>query len=364
MYKINIPNDGRDVTYASTLAPMIQTIINDYLNNGRYCTVKLKSGENIEVGVGNKSTTRKFLTQLLDINRLQTFLLYNPIQQVNLINTMHSWKYPDDLIFRKLTKGILKKYYKGANGRIDNFNEIMYDIFVVNGYENKNGESGFDKRSFIVNSNLRVCPYCSEEVIEPTDNTKKQIDHFLPKRKYPFFALSYYNLIPSCDTCNEVGNKGTNDPVLSNLGIQHAIINPYLFNPDWIRYHLRVLNAAPFNNSDFDLIIGFKKRLQQIGYNEFFDISDRQSRHRNIAAADYRRLMKYAAEHFYEGMMMDGAWLHDAFEHTLAIDPAENVPEKEVHHRMRHDVFLQFTNQRKVDIYYTKQSPDVAIELA
>ena len=33
--------------------------------------------------------------------------------------------------------------------------------------------------------------------------SKKQIDHFFPKRKYPFLALCYYNLIPSCDICNE-----------------------------------------------------------------------------------------------------------------------------------------------------------------
>ena len=58
------------------------------------------------------------------------------------------------------------------------------------------------------------CPYCNDS---PIDIVRKEensgcgdkevlyfdLDHFYPKSKYPFFALSFYNLIPSCTICNQ-----------------------------------------------------------------------------------------------------------------------------------------------------------------
>ncbi len=358
-----MPNDGREIAYANALAPKLQSIIMDYLNHGRCCTVTFRNGDSVDVGVGTKTISRRFLTMLSDIDKLKGFLLMKPTKQIAYIKKMQNWVTPNEILFQALTKKTYHKYYKGNPASVDHFNEIMYDIFVVNGYEDKKGESGFDKHQFIKNSQLSICPYCSEEIIEPTDNTKKQIDHFLPKRQYPFFALSYFNLIPSCDTCNKIEHKGANDPIFSKKRIPNAIINPYLFNPGWIRYHLKLLKADVFNNSDFELILGFLNSPHQYGYNEFFDISDRQARHRNIAASDYRRLMKFKAEHFYDKMEIDSAWLQNAYNSVLAFDPLENKPSKEIHHRMRNDVFEQFTMQRKPGMFFTKQSPNNPIEL-
>lgn len=66
---------------------------------------------------------------------------------------------------------------------------------------------------------LTICPYCNRNYIF-TINTRKninaQFDHFYSKTKYPFLALSFYNLIPCCPICNK--SKGD-----SNIGI-----NPYV----------------------------------------------------------------------------------------------------------------------------------------
>lgn len=53
-----------------------------------------------------------------------------------------------------------------------------------------------------------VCPYCNREYITSIKdvNGKKvtgpTFDHFLTQATYPFLALSFYNLIPCCSTCN------------------------------------------------------------------------------------------------------------------------------------------------------------------
>ena len=58
------------------------------------------------------------------------------------------------------------------------------------------------------------CPYCGQRTV-------KTLDHYLPKSKYPTYAVTPYNLVPSCSDCN-----------LGKLAASHSIeeeqsIHPY-----------------------------------------------------------------------------------------------------------------------------------------
>lgn len=74
---------------------------------------------------------------------------------------------------------------------------------------------------------ISICPYCNRQYITTAskvfdDGTEKwvarpQLDHFYPKSKYPFLSCSFFNLIPSCPTCN----MGKNDK-------ESKILYPYL----------------------------------------------------------------------------------------------------------------------------------------
>src|SRR5690606_3268511 len=72
-----------------------------------------------------------------------------------------------------------------------------------------------------LNFSNSTCPYCNYGIVEivKKNNTMPlthqniayfDLDHFYPKSIYPFFALSFYNLIPSCHTCNS-SEKGEKD---------------------------------------------------------------------------------------------------------------------------------------------------------
>lgn len=66
----------------------------------------------------------------------------------------------------------------------------------------------FKKADFIRQLNIKVCPYCNRNYIfNFTKNSKQeataQLDHFFDKKTYPYLAVSIYNLIPSCSTCNQ-----------------------------------------------------------------------------------------------------------------------------------------------------------------
>jgi hypothetical protein len=66
--------------------------------------------------------------------------------------------------------------------------------------------------------NSATCPYCNEKkisIVELVKNSTSKdklkayldLDHFYPKSQHPYFALSFFNLIPSCHDCNS-GDKG------------------------------------------------------------------------------------------------------------------------------------------------------------
>lgn len=61
--------------------------------------------------------------------------------------------------------------------------------------------------------NLRHCPYCNHfpvhvVALRPNMNPEvrnralHQLDHFYPQSRHPYLAVSFFNLIPSCWTCN------------------------------------------------------------------------------------------------------------------------------------------------------------------
>jgi hypothetical protein len=59
---------------------------------------------------------------------------------------------------------------------------------------------------------MKTCPYCNRQytfTIYQDKEIRPQFDHFYPKSKFPYFALSFYNLIPACPTCNQLKRDKT-----------------------------------------------------------------------------------------------------------------------------------------------------------
>lgn len=62
---------------------------------------------------------------------------------------------------------------------------------------------------------INTCPYCNRQYTFTVDKThgqtksRPQFDHFMPKSLYPHLALSFYNLIPCCPTCNHIKSNDT-----------------------------------------------------------------------------------------------------------------------------------------------------------
>lgn len=73
-------------------------------------------------------------------------------------------------------------------------------------------------RYYMQQQKVKCCVYCNAQYAVTTDEfrdddgSKKRIgtyqfDHFYPESKYPYLCTSFFNLQPSCPTCNDSKNK-------------------------------------------------------------------------------------------------------------------------------------------------------------
>ncbi|MGD9655451.1 MAG: HNH endonuclease [Sulfuricurvum sp.] len=94
----------------------------------------------------------------------------------------------------------------------------------LNNYKEKkfltNNSKPYRAYELIKSLDINTCPYCNRNTIYNLKYSKKrtsELDHFYPISKYPFFGLSFYNLIPSCKVCNKIKSDNTD----------REYINPY-----------------------------------------------------------------------------------------------------------------------------------------
>lgn len=103
----------------------------------------------------------------------------------------------DEIDNFNLDLGAIKKAFVGCKG-------------YYNGYKKfaKKDENQYRAYNLADALKINVCPYCNKNythtLIDEEGNqyVRPDFDHFLSQGKHPYFAMSFYNLIPSCQTCN------------------------------------------------------------------------------------------------------------------------------------------------------------------
>ncbi|WP_108060252.1 hypothetical protein [Poseidonibacter lekithochrous] len=133
-------------------------------------------------------------------------------------------EYPYNLIFKQISFRELisekKDFIETIEKRItvelkkSFYNEDrIKELFNYEGYNQNKKITPFITNNF----NFTTCFFCNKDFItsfEKKEDSDKfvstyQLDHFYDKGTYPYLALSFYNLIPSCSTCNSSKVKGT-----------------------------------------------------------------------------------------------------------------------------------------------------------
>lgn len=96
-------------------------------------------------------------------------------------------------------------------------NELTFMLDIYKNFASRKGKKKYSAIEFVDNLGITVCPYCNRTYIQTAkrDNNKPfrtcQLDHFFSKDKYPYLALSFFNLVPSCYACNHVKGNTEED---------------------------------------------------------------------------------------------------------------------------------------------------------
>lgn len=98
----------------------------------------------------------------------------------------------------------LEEYvYVSAPSFVSNWNlKPLYDRFNTLGLLNTYKPKDFIRER---EEQFHVCPYCNRQYITTGKSRRiAEMDHFYPKdiTRFPYLAMSFYNLIPACPSCN------------------------------------------------------------------------------------------------------------------------------------------------------------------
>lgn len=103
-------------------------------------------------------------------------------------------------------KNIQKDSLKGVLTFIFNYDKFIEKVDIIK-------DPKYNAYSLSHSLSVNVCPYCNRLYTNTVINSNSELirptlDHFYDKATHPIFSLSFYNLIPSCSTCNSY-LKGT-----------------------------------------------------------------------------------------------------------------------------------------------------------
>lgn len=122
--------------------------------------------------------------------------------------------------------------------------EFLYEQKLVTKYR----DSYYNRLRTNENQNFSQCVYCERDLV--TD-----LDHLLPQSKFPIFAVTPANLIPSCHTCNKNKSASLVD-----------IVNPYYEDTtkeNWLKCTIILENNILFPKYSLDFSsTSYSKSLQ------------------------------------------------------------------------------------------------------
>lgn len=137
---------------------------------------------------------------------------------------------------------------------------------------------------------FQFCPSCGEA------GSPNTLDHFLPKEKYPHFAITAVNLTPMCSRC-----QGKKNDQVGDTDVPRFFIHPY-FDEFASGQILELLIEPPFTTPKFELQIsgGLEDDAASIAV-KHVELLGLPYRFRKFFRDRYRQLLRLAQDCREEG---------------------------------------------------------------
>jgi hypothetical protein len=246
---------------------LIEICKNKYKEASSENYIKNFAGDNIDTAKRHK----KFFNLLKKNNCkfLKKIIVCTPNEFESIKSEIFSFITYDDIFTTNGAKINQTKFGKLISEKIFKYKEFRSSVYCKELYL----KLGFLNAS---------CPYCNDRTVEivkkhtshsrtPQNIAYFDLDHFYPKSQNPFFALSFYNLIPSCHICNSSEKKDIIFSTVTHLHpFQRSFDDYFKFNisistnlGDIVeRIEIENKTAENFNNCiDFNLLNRYQNRL-------------------------------------------------------------------------------------------------------
>lgn len=136
------------------------------------------------------------------------------------------------------------------------------------------------KPEYIKDLDITVCPYCNRNYIfnfKKIDSLEAtaQLDHFFDKSTYPYFSVTIFNLVPSCQTCNQRKSKKTD-----------VIYHPFSesLNDD-VKFKLKLKDSKfYYDKNSLEIVTEVNKNKEKVvnSHIETFNIQNLYNEHKDI----------------------------------------------------------------------------------
>jgi len=157
-------------------------------------------------------------------------------------------------------------------------NKILRNELFEKEYNNWGGRKKYGAYTFVQTLDLKTCPYCNRNYTFVVNNEngklRPEIDHFYPKSIYPFLAMSFFNLIPSCSICNHTKSNKVKKDLDNPYDIES---NSYKFTYIPNNIEFATVEKEKYDFDSFD--IALKGNDSNI---ELFNLTELYQQHKDI----------------------------------------------------------------------------------
>lgn len=200
--------------------------------------------------------------------------------------------------------------------------------------------------------NVKVCPYCNQAYVYTVDCTDgKQrnlcdLDHVLPKSKYSLFALSLWNLVPSCKSCNQTFKRTNAKEILSP--VEDGFGDDCIFKIEFYNS----IEAMLGNSDEFDILWDTsyaKNQAKKVKMEEniaLFQLNKLYAAHKQEIKLILKKKAKFSGKTYLQS-------IHDMTNTTNTINVDEDMYKllfgdyltednytMLIHAKMKHDILL------------------------
>lgn len=298
----------------------------------------LKAIEDFLKNVPKDSYAYAFLNRAIkNEGRLRVLLMGDFQEQKLLINEVD-----DELAVFELRK----------SGVSAHFRPLMKKLFVKGIYDNADI---FSKADHVKRVGIEICPYCGRSYIyyaehpttsNPNTIVKPEIDHFLPKDKYPYLALNYYNLIPSCHGCNFKPCKYTNDPI-GDARDKEYLMHPYEFKDERIEFSYKPTTKL-YDKQYIEVRMKCDSTDLDEGYKNWLNLDQFYAKHNGIVKNMYvmlNSLQESYQSYTGKNFSIPAAFIEKLPEIIFGYRLSPERAKEELMYKFKKDIYMQMREQ-------------------